>query len=634
MALQYLTNIALDTAKKEYPELLIRNGLAPKTETIPVASAAGRLTAEPVYAHINAPHYSASAMDGAALDSKLTNGASRTDPVMLDANSYHKVSTGDHIPTGCDAVVKTEDIIEFEDGSIELRDVAAPGQHIRQIGEDICAFEMILHSYTRITPSAIGAMIAAGVTTVTVIKRPVVGFIPTGDELVLPTPNPQESDILEFNSAIFSAMLREWGAESVAYPIVGDDREKIFLALETALAECDIVLLGAGSTAGSESHVAAAIEQAGSVLYHGLAIRPGKPAILGYRGEKPIIGVPGHPVSGIIIIEELVRPIIEYLSHTAGKPYRYEEAVLSRPVISTPEFQEFVRVRMGCVQGKLIASPLNRGSGIVTSFMKADGIVEIPQGISGFESGESVSVRLLRPTEDLENSLVAVGSHDPMLDELSELMRRKYGDISLVSAHVGSMGGLISVRRGEAHLAGTHLLDEKTGEYNTSFIKKFLPKGGVKLVECVKRTQGFIVQKGNPLSIAGVGDLIHSGVRYVNRQKGSGTRILLDYLCRESGVDSTIINGYGREEYTHTTVAGLIASGSADVGLGVFSAAKLYGLDFIPVCEEQYDLLIPDFAWEMPIMQKLIDVLKSEEFRQRLDELGGYRLENPGTIKL
>ena len=633
MAFRYLTNVDLDVARGEYLELLINNGMAPKVEVLPVARAAGRVTADAIYAHINAPHYSASAMDGIALDAKLTFGASETTPVFLNSGQYEAVDTGDPLPDGCDAVVMIEDVIEADEGRIKLFEAAAPWQHIRQIGEDICAGEMILPSYSRITPSALGAMIASGVTEVSVIKRPVVGFIPTGDELIPPSSNPGEGDILEFNSAIFSAMLEEWGAEAATYPIVGDDPEKICDALETALSECDIVLLGAGSSAGSEDYSAAAISKVGSVLYHGLAIKPGKPAILGYRSDKPIIGVPGYPVSGIIVIEQLARPIVEYLCRIAPALDRFVDAVLSKSVVSTLKYREFVRVRMGYVKERLIASPLSRGSGIVSSFMKADGIVEVPQGVEGYESGTSVSVRLLRPEEELRHSLVVIGSHDPMLDELSELMRRKYGNISLASAHVGSMGGLIAVRRGEAHLAGTHLLDEDTGEYNASFVRKYLPNGGVRLVECVKRTQGFILQKGNPKGITGVKDLTRDGVRYVNRQKGAGTRILIDYLCRESGVDTSLIYGYAREEYTHTSVAALIAADSADAGLGIYSAAKLYDLDFVPVCDEQYDLLIPDHAWDMPIMQKLLDVLKSEEFHQRLNALGGYTIENPGKVR-
>ena len=632
MAFQYLTNIPLTKAKKEYLELLKAKGMTPRTEKIKVFDAVGRITAGPVYANISAPHYNACAMDGIALNAKLTFGATETTPVFLTPEQYVPVDTGDPLPRGCDAVVMIEDVVATE-GGIRLYQAATPWQHIRQIGEDICAGEMLLPSYSEITPSSVGAMIAAGVLEVEVIKKPVVGIIPTGDEIIQPTTNPKEGDIIEFNSSIFSSMLKGWGAETITFPIVEDNLERIKTAISDALDKCDVVILNAGSSAGREDFSAQAISEVGEVLYHGLAIKPGKPAILGYSGAKAILGVPGYPVSGIIVIEEILRPIIEYLANRPAEEKKYEEAVLSKAIVSSLKYQEFVRVRLGYVQDRLIASPLNRGSGVVSSFMKADGIVEVPQGVEGYESGATVKVRLLRPTQELKRNLVATGSHDPLLDEISDLMRRTWGDISMSSSHVGSMGGIMAIRRGEAHVAGTHLLDEKTGQYNTSFIKKYFPSGGVRLVECVKRIQGLMVQRGNPKNIRGIGDLTKEGIRYVNRQKGSGTRVLCDYLCRQEEIDTGKIYGYNREEFTHTAVAALIASDSADVGLGIYSAAKLYNLDFIPICEEQYDLLIPDYAWNTTMVQRLIQILKSDGFRQRLEALGGYSLDKPGTVR-
>ncbi|MCL2365840.1 MAG: molybdopterin biosynthesis protein [Oscillospiraceae bacterium] len=635
MSFKYLTNIALEKAKQDYLQTLMHNGMVYKSEVIPVIKAAGRTTAQPVYAQICAPHYNASAMDGIALEAKLTFGASETTPALLAADQYQRLNTGDPLPEGCDCVVMIEDIIETDDGNgtVKLYEAAAPWQHIRQIGEDICAGEIIALSYAAITPSALGAMIAGGVTEISVIKRPVVGIIPTGDEIVPPTSNPGAGDILEFNSSIFSAMLSNWGAETKVYPIVPDQLEQIIATLKLAISECDIVILNAGSSAGSEDFAAEAIAAVGTVLYHGLAIKPGKPAILGYCGAKPVLGVPGYPVSGIIVIEQLLRPIVEFLNKSISEPDRYMEAVLSKAVVSTLKYREFVRVRMGYVGSRLIASPLSRGSGVVTSFMKADGIVEVPQGVEGYESGVNINVRLLRSAEELKQSLVVIGSHDPLLDELAELLRVRYGDVSLGSAHVGSMGGLLAIRREEAHVAGTHLLNTETGEYNRSFIQKLLPKSGARLVQCVKRTQGIITQKGNPKRIAQIADLAQGGLRYINRQKGSGTRILIDYLCNKDGLDTTLIYGYDREEFTHTSVAALIAAGSADAGLGVFSAAKLYGLDFIPICQEQYDLLIPEHSWGLPMVQKMLEVLGSDEFCARIDVLGGYELDSPGVVR-
>jgi putative molybdopterin biosynthesis protein len=632
MPFEYLTNVPLETAREAYLQRLAENGLAPACETIPVQNAAGRITSGPVYARINAPHYNACAMDGIALDARLTYGAGETTPVFLTREQYVPGDTGDPLPEGCDAVIMIEDVVENETG-VTLYHASAPWQHIRQIGEDICAGEMLLPSYSEITPAAIGALIAGGVLEVSVVKKPLIGIIPTGAEIIPPTEAPDTGEILEFNSYIFTAMLRDWGAETITFPIVKDDLSRIKDVIGTALEKCDAVILNAGSSAGREDYSTQAIGEVGEVLYHGLAIKPGKPAILGLRGKKPILGVPGYPVSGIIVVEEILKPIVERLTRKKVKSAPCADAVLSKAVVSSLKYQEFVRVRLGYVEGRLIASPLNRGSGVVSSFMKADGILEVPQGLEGHCSGAAVKVRLLRPLSELKRNLVMIGSHDPLLDELSDIMRRTAGGCSMTSSHVGSLGGILAVRRGEAPAAGTHRLDEDTGSYNSSFVKKYFPNGGVRLVECVKRSQGFILAKGNPLHIEGLKDLIRPNIRYVNRQKGSGTRVLFDYLCRKEGVDTKAIYGYEHEEYTHTSVAALIASGSADAGLGIYSAARMYDLTFLPVCDEQYDLLIPDFAWDTELVQQLLQTLQSSEFAARLERLGGYILENPGSVR-
>lgn len=632
MGFSYLTNLPLEQARRDYLSLLTERGLAPRTETVPVQSACGRVTAGAVYAQICAPHYPACAMDGLAVTAADTFGASETTPVRLGPGRYELVDTGDPLPAGRDAVVMVEDVVWKGDEAL-LREAAAPWQHVRQIGEDVCAGEMLLPARTAVSPAAIGAMIAGGVLEVEVLARPVVGIIPTGDEVVPPTPDPAPGDVMEFNSAIFSAMLTQWGALPRTYPIVRDVEADIRAALERAVSECDMVILNAGSSAGREDYSASAIAAVGEVFCHGIAIRPGKPAILGCRGAKPILGVPGYPVSGIIVIEQLLRPLVERCTGNQPDPAPTVEAVLSRPVVSGLKYQEFVRLRMGRVGDRLIAAPLDRGSGVVTSFMKADAILEIPQGTEGYEAGERVTVRLLRPEAELDRTLVAIGSHDPLLDELANLMHLENPDIYMSSSHVGSMGGIMAIRRGETHAAGCHLLNEADGTYNTAYLEKYFPNGGLRQVECVGRTQGLMIARGNPLGLQSFGDIARPGVRYVNRQKGSGTRILADYLCRKEGVDPAAVYGYDREEFTHTSVAAQIAAGTADAGMGIYSAARLYDLEFLPVCVEQYDLLIPDYAWDTPAVRQLIRTLKSEAFRARLLELGGYTVEHPGEVR-
>lgn len=632
MAFQYLTNISLEKAKTEYIEVLENEGFAGKTEKISVTESCGRITAHAVYAHICAPHYHSSAMDGIAVEAKDTFGATETTPVHLKKDQYMVVDTGDAIPEGYDAVIMVEDVVNEEEG-VCLYGAASPWQHIRQIGEDICAGEMILYSCQEITPSAIGALIAGGVLEIEVLKRPVVGIIPTGDEIVPPTENPKSGDILEFNGSIFSAMIREWGGEPVLYPIVPDCFDEIKAMVTRAAEECDMVILNAGSSAGREDYSCQVIEEVGKVLYHGIAVKPGKPAILGYQKNKPILGVPGYPVSGIVVIEEFLHPLVDLWNHKAAEESQYVEAVLSRAVVSGLKYHEFVRVRMGYVEDRLIASPLSRGSGVISSFMKADGMLEIPQNLEGYEAGSTVRIRLLRPLSELRQRLVAIGSHDPLMDELADLMHKENPELCMSSSHAGSMGGIMAIRRKESHIAGIHLLDVNDGTYNVNFVRKYFPNGGVRLVECVGRTQGLMVAEGNPLNIKGIEDLSRDGLRYVNRQKGSGTRILLDYLCKKNGICTEKIYGYEREKFTHTSVSAQIASGSADVGMGIYSAAKLYGLDFLPVCVEQYDLLIPDDAWDTPMVQELLKTLKSDAFRMCLEKLGGYEIGEPGKVR-
>jgi len=632
MGFEYLTNIPLAKAREDYMKLLEDQGYGSKTEVIPAWDACGRVTAHAVYAHICAPHYAASAMDGVAVNAKDTFGATETTPVILNPGQYIVLDTGDPIPEGCDAVIMVEDIVKNEDGSVTIHAAAAPWQHIRQIGEDICAGEMILPSHMEISPSAIGAMIAGGVLEVEVIRKPVVGIIPTGDEIIPPCTDPKPGDILEFNGSIFSAMVRQWGAEAKVYPIVPDQFDQIKAMVAKASDECDLVILNAGSSAGREDFSARVIRELGQVLYHGIAMKPGKPAILGCRGAVPVLGVPGYPVSGIIVIEQLLKPLIDHWLKVPGELPKFAKAVLTRPVVSGLKYQEFVRVRLGFVGSRMMASPLSRGSGVVSSFMKADGILEVPQGTEGYEAGEEISVRLLCNPAKLGNTLVVIGSHDPLLDELADMMHLENGKVYMSSAHVGSMGGIMAVRRGEAHAAGCHLLDTATGKYNLSFMKKYFPRGGVRLIRCVGRQQGLMVAKGNPLNIQKFSDIAGDGIRYVNRQKGSGTRILTDYLCKQENLDVNTIYGYDREELTHTSVAAQIVSGSADVGMGIYSAAKLYDLDFIPICIEEYDLIIPDHAWDTPQVQQMIATLKSEEFKNKILSLGGYTVENPGEI--
>jgi len=636
MAFKYLSNIPLDEARRQFVEVLVSAGVRSDKETIKTVDANHRISAEAVYAHISAPHYNACAMDGIALDARLTYGATDTLPVTLRAGQFRWVNTGDPLPENCDCVVMVEDVIEADNGAIQLFLAAVPWQHIRQIGEDVAQGDMIIPSYTEISPAIQGAMLAAGVLEISVIKKPVVGLIPTGNELVSPQADPQAGDIIEFNSTIIKGMLEDWGCEPLVYPIVRDEPGLVTEALRKATTECDFVLLNAGSSAGKKDYSVDAIAEIGEVILHGVAIRPGKPVVLGFahlNGKLiPLVGLPGYPVSAILVMEELVRPAMNLMLKKVDEVKLTAEATVSRRLTSSLKYLEFIRARVGNVNGKLVAVPLNRGAGVVSSFVKADGIIEVPQNTEGYEAGEKVPVSLFRKMEDIDKTLVITGSHDPLIDELIDLMKIRWPDSQVVSSHVGSLGGLMALKRSESHLGGTHLLDEETGEYNKSYVRRYFPEGGVKLISCVFRSQGLMIAPGNPLGITGIADMAR--VNYVNRQKGSGTRILLDYLLKQKSLEPAQIKGYEREEITHTAVAAAVASGTADTGMGILAAAKIYSLGFIPLIQEQYDLLVAEKTLEHPEFARMLEVMKSTEFAQRLQKLGGYQINNPGEVIL
>lgn len=618
----YLTNTELAQVKEEYLRHLVSKSFSFGTEKIKVQSASGRLLSEAVYAEICSPHYNASAMDGIAVKAEITYGASESSPVILSPSVYTVVDTGDPLPESADSVIMVEDLTEEGDGRLSVITAVHPWQNVRQVGEDICMGDMIAPSFTRITPSLCGAFLAGGVTEVEVIRKPLFGIIPTGDEIVSPKKSPEKGEIIEFNSTIFSSMLSEWDAESRVYDIVRDKKELLRDAIEKAVNECDAVLVLAGSSAGRDDYTSTIIAELGEVLFHGIAIKPGKPAVLGSVKSVPVVGIPGYPVSGIVVMDEIVKDIASLYYKAESKKRETITALLGKRVVSSLKYREYVRVTLGKTDDGFVAVPLSRGAGVITSFTKADGILTVPQNSEGFEAGERVEIELLRKKEEIENSLIITGSHDPLIDEISDMIRRNGCSFRAASSHVGSMGAITALKNRQAHLGCIHLLDTQTGEYNESYIRKHFPDGGVKLVKGVGRIQGLMVKKGNPLNIKAFSDITKG--RYVNRQLGSGTRILCDYLIGKNGMNKNEIEGYRNEEFTHTAVAALIAAGNADCGLGIYSAAKMYGLDFIEICTEEYDVLIDEKYYDTPQVQKFLEILKGDELKERLTQMGGY----------
>lgn len=621
---RYLDNMKLTDAREKLLSALSENGFKYKTETVLSAEAFGRVTGRAHYAKICSPHYNASSMDGIAVSSADTQGASEREPVILSKEMYVPVDTGDPLPEKKDAVIMTEDVIFTDEGEAKIYSAARPFMNVRQIGEDICMGDMLIPSFTEISPALSGALLAGGNIEAEVIKKPVFGIIPTGDEIVSPKENPEKGEIPEFNSTVFSGMLTQFGAESKVYPIVPDKKELLREALKKAIDECDGVLILAGSSAGRDDYTKEIIGETGKVFVHGIAVKPGKPAVLGASGNVPVIGLPGYPVSAIVIMNEIVKYVIDLYYNRFGTKQKTVRAKLGRRVVSSLKYEEFIRVTLGKVGDGFVAVPVSGGAGVITSFTKADGILRVNQDLEGINAGETVKIELLSDTQKIENALIVTGSHDPVIDEIADIMKRSGCGITLTSSHVGSMGAITALKTKTAHMGAVHLLDEETGGYNESFIKKYFPDGGVRLIKGIKRVQGLMVQKGNPLGIKDFSDVTKG--TYINRQGGSGTRILCDYLMKKHGIPKETLKGYYNEEFTHTAVAAGIKNGNADMGLGIYSAAKMYDLDFIPVCDEEYDFIISEQAFESEAVKKFLEILKSEEFLERTQILGGYAL--------
>ena len=629
----YLDNVPLEKAYENFFSKINDLDINLEPENVKVENSLDCITAEPVFARLSSPHYHASAMDGVTVWSKDTYGAMETAPKTLKLKEqYIPIDTGQPLPDGFDAVIMIEDIHQVDEQTIEINSAAAPWQHVRVMGEDIVATELIIPVNHRIRPEDIAAMLAGGIWEVKVRRKPVVAVIPTGSELVQPGEAPSPGKIIEFNSRFFSGLIAKWGGEPRPQNIVKDEYELIKAALLSVIDKSDVVLINAGSSAGSRDYTSAVVEELGELLVHGIAVKPGKPTVLGLVNNKPVVGVPGYPVAAFFVLDLLVKPLIYRLQGIPVPERRRVETLMSRRVVSSFKSEEYLRVKVGQVGDKLIATPLPRGSGVITSLVRADGYVRIPQLKEGLETGEKVQVDLVKDLEEIKNTVVSIGSHDLTQDIIANILRINSPETSLSSAHVGSMGGLMALRRKETHIAGSHLLDEKTGEYNVPYIKRLLPDRALVLINLVYRQQGLIVLQGNTKKIKGLEDLTREDISFVNRQKGAGTRILLDYRLNSMKMNFQDIKGYEREEYSHLSVAAAVASGTADAGLGVLAAAKALDLDFIPLAEERYDLIIPAEFMETEKIQKLLEVIRSDKFKGEVKKLGGYDVKETGKV--
>ncbi|MDO9565444.1 MAG: molybdopterin biosynthesis protein [Candidatus Desulfaltia sp.] len=608
------------------------------SETIQVPDAVGRVLSEPVTARLSSPNFHSAAMDGIVVKAESTFGASETKPkeLVIGKDAFY-INTGNVIPEGFNAVIMIEHINIIDENRIEIEAPAFPWQHVRKMGEDIVATELLFPHNHVITPYCVGALLSGGIFSVLVKKKPKVLIIPTGSELVdwrkTSVEKLEPGQILETNSFMLGKLVESFGGEYVRHEMVMDDPKKIKDAVYNAVqSDFNIVFTVGGSSAGSEDYSKRVITDLGEVLIHGVTIMPGKPVIIGAINDKPVFGIPGYPVSAIVAFEQFVAPLLCMMLGVPEKERPLVQVEPTRKIASKLGMEEFVRVKLGKVGNRIVATQLPRGAGCITTITEADGIIRIPNHVEGLKDHEPVVAELLRPLSSINNTIVIVGSHDNTLDLLADRIKAGHNNLTLSSSHVGSMGGLMAIKKSACHLAGSHLLDEEDGSYNISYIKKYLPGMSIKLVNLVFRDQGLIVPQGNPKQIKGIEDLAREDITMMNRQAGSGTRILLDYSLKGLNINPGAIKGYENEEFTHMSVAVAVLSGTVDAGLGIYAAAKALNLDFIPVVTEEYDLVIPEEYFESKNIQILLETINSQEFKKAVKALGGYHTEKTGEI--
>lgn len=613
-------------------------GLEPHTESIDAAAARGRVLARPAVAVLSSPNFHAAAMDGIAVDAKTTFGANEESPVSLvPGQNAFWVNTGHAMPQGTNAVIMIEHLNILEEDCVEIEAPVFPWQHVRKMGEDIVATKLLFPRGQQINAYALGALLSGGIFRVTVYRRPRVLIIPTGSELKqwqeIRPDDMRPGDVVESNSAVLGGLCQDHGADFQCHPMLKDDLEGITRAVRDAVdGDYDMVCIIGGSSAGSEDFARPVIASLGEVLVHGVTMMPGKPVIFGRVKDTPVFGIPGYPVSAIVAFEQFAGPLLQRMQRLPDLEAPVVPVSPVRKIASKLGQEEFLRVKIGSVDGKLVASQLPRGSGSITSLTEADGIIRIPAHTEGIGENESVDAHLLRPLSAIENTVVVIGSHDNTLDLLADRIRLGHDDVSISSSHVGSMGGLMAIRNRACHMAGAHLLDPVDGSYNISYIEKYLPGEPVRVVNLVMREQGLIVPKGNPKEIRGIEDFTTKGLGFINRQAGSGTRILFDYKLKSLGLSVADIKGYENEEYTHMSVAVAVLSGRADAGLGIMAAARALDLDFIPVITEEYDLVIPERFFKTRQIQTVLDTISTDGFKSRVSALGGYGTEKTGEL--
>ena len=602
-------------------------------ETKEVASidAFGLISAKAVYAKASAPNYNASAMDGIAISSKTSALASESNPVIINKDQYQYVNTGDVISGDWDGVVMIEDVIFKDDDSALITKAVGYFENIRPIGEDISQTQMIIPSFHKIRAVDLGPLLASKNEKIEVFCKLKTAILPTGSEIVdVSTEVLEDGMIIDSNSSMIKGLTAGLNLSAHVLPVCPDDYEQLKAVIDRSTKENDVLLVNAGSSAGSEDYTVKIIEELGKVSVHGIAIKPGKPAILGVVNGAIVIGLPGYPVSTYIVFEQIFKPIINRLFNQKIEQ-EVINATLTKTVYSSLKHLEFVRVKVGYLEGKFVCTPLARGAGISMSLAEADGIISIPKQSEGYQNNELVTVRLFKPVSSLKNKITSIGSHDLILDVLNDVFNLLDYPYTLSSSHVGSYSGLISLKNNETLLAPIHLLAED-GTYNVNIIQELFKGEQMALIKGVKRQQVLAYAEGNPLAISSIADIAHKKLKYVNRQRGSGTAVLFDYLLKENQVEKKDVIGYDFVMPSHFNVGAAIKSKTADCGLLIKSIAEVMELDYFEVMAEDYDFVIYEKDLAQPQIKSLIEVLQSNFFKERLQQFNCYETADSGDI--
>ncbi len=606
------------------------------TELVPSQECSGRVLAAPVHARLSSPTFHSAAMDGIAVRAAATFGAREGQPILLEREKdYLPVNTGNAMPGDFDAVIMIEHVAEAGEGRVSIEAPVFPWHHVRRIGEDIVATELLFPRNHLCMPYDAGALLTGGIWEVPVWERVRVRIVPTGDEVLDFTrrPDPGPGQVVESNSQMLAAQARQLGCLAERVPPVSDRPEALHQALVEALeSDAHIVIFCAGSSAGSKDFTRSTFEREGKILVHGIAAMPGKPSILAECRGKLAAGAPGYPVSAAVCFEELIAPVIRWLAHLPKPHETMAPVTLTRALPSRLGFEDFVRLAVGRVGDRLVGTPLPRGAGNITTLSRGQAVLRIPSASEGIAENTVVSARLTVPEQTLDELLVCVGSHDNLLDLRADEMMAHEPAFGLVSTHAGSMGGFSALLNRACHMAGSHLFDPDTEDFNFPFLEKYAPGLKLTLINLAIRHQGIIVAPGNPKGIRSVGDFSRAGVRFINRQRGAGTRILLDWHLKKAGLKPESVDGYAKEESTHMAVAVNVLTGAADCGLGIHAAAKALGLDFVPLARERYDLLIPDEFLNDARVQAMLEIIRGPAFTGRVAAIGGYETTLSGRV--